>query len=275
MRNKPVPTCCPDDLGKLVPVSDGVLCRQCRRLFSPVDGIPELLPRQALEESSPESVQMNAYRAGFSARPERAWRRPLAVFLNRLGNGYLYHWAARALGNVSSGQPLTVLDAGCGDGTFGSYLAPRHSYTGIDFSTRPLVRAKRYNPATYFRADLQHLPFPNDTFDAVVSLQALQYLQRPAAVLAEIARVLKPGGALLLTVPNNESFKYRRQGIPAIQLQTFDRQSLPALLAGSFKEVRARTRGIWLPFPLIPVHAPGSYPVRWGLSWTVLATPRK
>jgi len=256
-------------------VPDGVLCRRCRRLFSTVDEILDLLPRQAGEASSPESVQLNAYRADFSTRPERAWRRPLAVFLNTLGNGYLYQWAARALGKLSNGRPLTVLDAACGDGTLGRYLSPRHSYTGIDFSTRPLARAKRYNPAAYFRADLNHLPFPNDSFDAILSLQALQYLPRPEAALTQIARVLKPGGALLLTVPNNESFKYRLQGIPTIQLQKFDRQSLPALLASDFRDVRVRTRGIWIPVPKLPVHVPGAYPMRWGLSWTVIAKPRK
>jgi SAM-dependent methyltransferase len=275
MINTPVSVCCPDDLGKLDPVSQGVLCLRCGRLFSSEDEIPELLPFQAFQESSAESVQMNAYRAGFSTRPERAWRRPLAVFLNGLGNGYLYRWAARALGNLSGVQPLTVLDAACGEGILGRYLSPRHAYTGIDFSTRLLTRAKRYNPASYFRADLHHLPFPNNTFDAVVSLQALQYLHRPQDALAQIARVLKPGGALLLTVPNNESFKYRLQGIPSVQLQRFDRQSLPALLAGSFQDARARTRGIWVPLPKLPLHAPGAYPVRWGLSWTVIARPRK
>jgi SAM-dependent methyltransferase len=240
-----------------------------------VDEVPELLPYQAFQESSGESVQMNAYRAGFSGRPERAWRRPLGVFLNRLGNGYLYNWAARTLENLSSGQSLTILDAACGEGILGRYLSPRHAYTGIDFSTRLLARAKRYNPAAYLRADLHHLPFPNDTFDAVVSLQALQYLHRPEDALAQIARVLKPGGALLLSVPNNESFKYRLQGIPSVQLQRFDRKSLPAMLAGSFQDARARSRGIWVPTPIFSVHVPGVYPARWGLSWTVIARPQK
>jgi SAM-dependent methyltransferase len=275
MINTPVPVCCPDDLGTLDRAPDGVVCRQCGRLFTSVDEISELLPYQTFQESSAESVQMNAYRAGFSTRPERPWRRPLAVFLNGLGNGYLYNWAARALGRFSAGRRLAVLDAACGDGTLGRYLSPRHAYTGIDFSTRLLARAKRYNPAAYLRADLHHLPFPTDTFDAVISLQALQYSHRPQDAMAQIARVIKPGGALLLTVPNNESFKYRLQGIPSIQLQRFDRQSLPAMLAGSFQDARARTRGIWVPIPIFPVHLPGVYPVRWGLSWTVIAGPQK
>lgn len=275
MMNVHISAVCPDDLGELGAVPEGVLCRRCNRLFPVVDGIPELLPREAWQESSAESIRMNAYQAGFSARTERAWRRSLAVFLNKLGNGYLYNWAARMLEESSKGHSQTVLDAACGDGSLRRYLADRHGYTGVDFSMRLLARAKRYRPGQYFRADLNHLPFPNATFDTVVSLQALQYLEHPETALAQVARVLKPDGRLVLTVPNNESFKYRFQGIPKIQLQTFERKTLPALLTHSFEILEARAQGLWLPIPMISAHIPGAYPARWGLSWTIVATPRK
>ena len=92
-------------------------------------------------------------------------------------------------------------------GSLRRYLSHKHFYVGVDFSTRLLARAKRYNPATYFRADLKHLPFLNATFDTVFSLQALQYLERPELVLAQIARVLKPDGRLVLTV-ESPAFNY-------------------------------------------------------------------
>jgi SAM-dependent methyltransferase len=266
---------CPDDLGELHAAAGGLQCSSCGRHFPSMGGILELLPREALQETSPEKSQLNSYRASFSNRPEKAWRHSLGMFLNLLGNGYLYSWAARTLESFASGQSFTMLDAACGDGILRRYLSGRHTYVGIDFSTRLLVRAQRYHPATYFQADLNHLPFPSATFDAVVSLQALQYLDRPEAALAEMARILKPAGKLLLTVPNDESFKYRRQGIPQIQLQRFNRERLPALLAPKFEVLDARTRGLWLPGPMISVHVPGGYPARWGLSWTVVAAPKK
>jgi SAM-dependent methyltransferase len=270
-----IPAVCPDDLGELDVVPGGVLCRRCSRLFPMVDEILELLPRVASLESSPEATQMNAYRATFSNRSERDWRRPFAVFMNTFGNGYLYAWAARALENLSNGRSQIVLDAACGEGSLRRYLPHKHFYIGVDFSTRVLARAKRYNTATYFRADLKHLPFLNATFDTVFSLQALQYLERPEVALAQIARVLKPDGRLVLTVPNNQSFKYRFQGIPGIQLQQFDGKTLPDALARSFDILESRTQGIWLPIPKIPVHVPGTYPATTGLSWTVVAKPRK
>jgi SAM-dependent methyltransferase len=266
---------CPDDLGALHEASTGLQCTLCGRRFPSVDGIVELLPCEALQEASPENSQLNAYRANFSNRPDSVWHHSLGVFIDLLGNRYLYSWAVRALERSAKGQSFAILDAGCGDGILRRFLSSRHSYVGMDFSSRPLSRAQRYNPATYFRADLNHLPFPSATFDAVLSFQALQYLDRPAVALAEMARVLKPAGKLFLTVPNDESFKYRRQGISRIQLQRFNRQSLSALLAPQFEVLQASTRGLWVPVPRISMHAPGVYPPRWGLSWTVVATPRK
>ena len=266
---------CPDDLGALHSAVAGLQCSLCGRRFPSVEGIVELLPREALQETSPENSQLHNYSASLSNRPDNAWRHSLGVFLNLLGNRYLYSWAVRALERLANDQSFTILDAACGDGILRRFLSTRHGYVGIDFSSRPLIRASRYHPASYFRADLNHLPFPSSTFDVVLSFQALQYLDRPEVALVEMARVLKPAGKLFLTVPNDESFKYRRQGIPRIQLQRFNRQSLPALLAPQFEGLQASTRGFWVPLPMISVHLPGVYRPSWGLSWTVVATPRK
>jgi len=266
---------CPDDLGELHDVEGGFQCALCQRHFPSVNGIAELLPREAHQEASAENSQLNAYSAGFSKRTDSAWRDYLGSCINLLGNGYLYSWAARTLEGIAGDQSLGILDAACGDGILRRYLPKRHHYVGIDFSARPLLRALRYNPAPYFRADLNHLPFAAETFDVVLSFQALQYLSRPEQALAQFARVLKPGGKLLLTVPNDESFKYRLQGIPKIQLQRFNRHNVPSLLARDFEVLNAKTRGLWVPTPFLSLHAPGVYPTRWGLSWSVVATPMK
>jgi SAM-dependent methyltransferase len=51
------------------------------------------------------------------------------------------------------------------------------------------------------RADAQQLPFRDETVDAVTSLAVLQLVPNPSATLAEIARVLKPGGRVAIMVP--------------------------------------------------------------------------
>lgn len=270
----PLPVC-PDDLAGLIREDGEFRCCQCRRRFPSVDGISHLMPQASLIEASPESRQLKAYAACFSNRPDHRWRQPLRVLVHKMGNGYVHSWATRTLEQIGKGRSLTLLDAGCGDGVLKGYLSKRHAYVGVDFSTRPLLRALRYRPATYFRADLNHLPFSNDSFDAVLSFQALQYVARPQAVLAQIARILKPRGTLLLTIPNDESIKYRLEGIPEFQSQRFDRKSVVGLLEECFEDLQIESQGIWIPFPLVSLHAPGAYSARWALSWTVVGTPRK
>jgi SAM-dependent methyltransferase len=270
----PLRPVCPDDLGTLEFSADRLRCRECGREFVSKSEVLEFLPKEILVESSTRGRLLNAYAKSFSDRREASWHRPLREFLNRLGNGYIYSWAALTIQEFSDRQPLSILDAGCGEGVLRQYLSSWQPYVGIDFSTRPLARAQRHYPDSYFRADLNQLPFRNETFDIVVSLQALQYLDRPDVALAEMARVLKSGGTLLLSVPNDECLKYQRQGISAIQLQRFSRQNLPELVEARFDILRIDSQGFWLPLPKLPIHVAGIYPARWGLSWTIVAKPK-
>lgn len=256
-------------------MDSGFLCSHCHRQFPLLNGIADLTPRELLDDSSPESIQHCAYRASFSNRPDRAWKQPLRSIIHKLGNGYLFSWAAKTIEEFAKGRSLAVLDAGCGDGVLKSRISERHTYVGVDFSARLLLRARRHNQGNYFRADLSHLPFSDNSFDVVVCLQAVQYLARPRTALAQMARILKREGKLLLTVPNAASVKYRMEGTPKIQLQHFDRKNIFSLLAENFEILRIQTQGVWIPFPMISLHIPGRYSARWGLSWTVIGTPRK
>jgi len=69
---------------------------------------------------------------------------------------------------------------------------------GVDVSEPMLARAVRAEAGPqvgFLRADAQRLPFRDETFDAVVSIAMLQLIPKPSAALAEMARVLRPGGA--------------------------------------------------------------------------------
>jgi len=267
---------CPDDLGQLKRTDHNFHCDQCGRNFPMPSGILELLPREVLQKSSSEYKQLATYNASFSDRTERKWHRPVRSLLHRMGNAYLYSWAATCLEGIAKDQSLVILDAGCGDGILRRYVSKRHAYVGIDFSRRPLLRAQYEPRSQYFLADLSHLPFPSKTFDVVLSFQALQYLETPAPALSQLARVLKPEGRLILTVPNADSFKYRLQGLPRLHVQKFDRKTVEDLLArADFEILQADTRGCWIPFPSLSVHMPGAYPRSWGLSWTIVAKRRE
>lgn len=261
---------CPDDRGSLTGVKDGLRCQSCGREFSATNAVWELLPNASRDRASPEGQRLESYRAGYSQRSDHAWLRFGRVLIAELGNAYLYVWAARMIETVAGGRPLRILDAACGDGMLWRHLSRRHDYVGSDFSLRPLVRASRNHPAEYFRVDLNRLPFASGSFDLVVSLQALQYLDRPERAVAEVRRVLRPGGHFILSVPNGGSFKYRRLGVPAIQRCSFRRETMAGLLAIGFHSLQLEARGFWLPLPGVSLHLPGRYSEPLGLSWTAV-----
>jgi SAM-dependent methyltransferase len=94
-----------------------------------------------------------------------------------------------------------VLDLGCGSGQF-MRIALCHSIeVGLDLSEGQLARAWASN--CYERlecADAAEMPFPPGLFGTVVSISALEHMRRPAAVVEEVFRVLRPGGLFVGTV---------------------------------------------------------------------------
>lgn len=93
-----------------------------------------------------------------------------------------------------------VLDAGCGTGGMLAHLGPRA--TGIDISEHALEHARRRGLTRVTRASVSALPFPDGSFDAVIALDVLYHRAVPdeSGALAEIARVVRPGGAVIIHV---------------------------------------------------------------------------
>jgi ubiquinone/menaquinone biosynthesis C-methylase UbiE len=90
--------------------------------------------------------------------------------------------------------PVALLREGAG--RWGAIL-------GLDLSWGMLHRARaklgQYGNVILVRYDARHLPFDDDTFDAVTCMESLEFMPRPLDVLAEMVRVLAPGGTLLVT----------------------------------------------------------------------------
>jgi SAM-dependent methyltransferase len=89
-----------------------------------------------------------------------------------------------------------VLDVGCGDRPY-EHMIPAGEYVGLEIDT-PENRARARADAYY---DGRRFPFEDGAFDAVLCNQVLEHVFEPEAFVGEIARVLKTGGRLLLTVP--------------------------------------------------------------------------
>ncbi|HEV3203590.1 MAG TPA: class I SAM-dependent methyltransferase [Gemmataceae bacterium] len=98
-----------------------------------------------------------------------------------------------------------ILDAGCGNGRYTQFLLhqadPDAFLTGFDYSQKMLERARNRlhsDRATQVAADLTRLPYADAGFDAIICGWVLEHLPDPRPGLQELARVLRPGGKLLL-----------------------------------------------------------------------------
>jgi SAM-dependent methyltransferase len=112
-------------------------------------------------------------------------------------------WHSLAVGLSGLLELGDVLDAGSGDGAAAGSLAPYcRSLTCIDTNPRMIEAARerlaRFGHVRTQVADLHELPFEARSFDAVLMFHTLTYAERPARALAECARVLRPGGRLVL-----------------------------------------------------------------------------
>ena len=107
----------------------------------------------------------------------------------------------RSLAGLEPQAPRDVLLLGVGTGLDLPHLPAQHCYTGLDLTTAMLRRTLPRAAGLQFSpllGDAQHLPFNNASFDVVVAHLILAVVPAPTLCLAEIERVLKPGGAVLI-----------------------------------------------------------------------------
>jgi SAM-dependent methyltransferase len=117
----------------------------------------------------------------------------------------------RVLANIAPGRRL--LNAGCGTGEFNHYLRHRfESSVGIDINAGDIATADGLNrdPNILFEvANLTSLPFEAGSFDAAICVDVLEHVGDAPGAVAELRRVLEPGGQLVVTVPHrNYPFFY-------------------------------------------------------------------
>ena len=96
------------------------------------------------------------------------------------------------------------LDVGCGDGRTSGLWLLNHgcSYEGVDVSAPAVAEAIGLGLQAQRIDDASTLPFADRSFDVVVCVEVLEHLFSPLEAVGEMARVLRPGGLLIVTVPN-------------------------------------------------------------------------
>ncbi len=113
-----------------------------------------------------------------------------------------------------------LLDAGCGDGLYLEAVGSRaRRLFGTDISERMLetaraTAARSGSEPELVQANLESLPFADGSFDVVLCTQVIEHLLAPGAGVDELARVLRPGGTLVLTTDSSRNLVTRVLNAP-------------------------------------------------------------
>ena len=172
----------------------------------------------------------------------------LVQYLNRV---YLRNITAL----VDRARPRRLLDVGCGEGVVLRHL-DRHlrsvTVVGLDVDGTGLRVAQSQNSVSLVQGSVYALPFASGSFDLVLCCEVLEHVERPAAALAELARV--SSDRVLLSVPNEPIWrmsnmargKYLRHfGNTTGHIQHWTRWAFLRLARGHLDPIEVRT---WLPF---------------------------
>lgn len=124
--------------------------------------------------------------------------------------------ASQMVSDCFSGEKLSVLDIGCGDGTLGKLLKDKlgdniHIF-GVDISEESIIHASKfYDKTLQFNAEKQDILslMGEEKFDVIISLEMLEHLFAPGSLLRSCKHLLRPEGFLIASFPNIAWWKYR------------------------------------------------------------------
>jgi SAM-dependent methyltransferase len=141
------------------------------------------------------------------------------------------------------GSPARLLDVGSADGPSVAWMQGDHQRFQIDLDPRGLT------PGTGVRASALALPFGSGTFDVVGAFDVIEHCEPEAQALAELARVLAPGGRLLASVPAYQ-WAWSDHDVRAGHYRRYTRRRLVAAVESAGLTVRRSTYAFAGVFPL-------------------------
>jgi SAM-dependent methyltransferase len=144
-----------------------------------------------------------------------------------------YHFASRWV------EGKRVLDLACGEGYGAALLARRAaSVTGVDVSQQAIDHAKRAYAklanAEFHVGSCTKIPAPDNSFDVAVSFETIEHIREQEEFLAELARVVKPDGILVISCPNKAEYTDKRGTQNEFHLKELYREEFGELVRRRF-----------------------------------------
>ncbi len=194
--------CCPNCRGSIQipdPVEEFV-CNQCSFLIRMVDSIPILIKDIQFIEKTIQLEKQKGKTDWYEGLQSKQWEGPYRHHLKKRReylDGIIMQYSA-------DHSPRIALDLGCGDGNnlrwLGQYVP--HLYAS-DYNLTRLRRAAQISRGIrLFMADITDYPVDDNSFDIIFFNHVLEHIREDETALAEVYRVLRPGGLLILGVPN-------------------------------------------------------------------------
>lgn len=126
-----------------------------------------------------------------------------------------------------------IVDFGCGSGAFLKALQGKryHSLVGIDINPPADVPDIDFIQADF---DSLQLDIPDSSVDLIIAIEVIEHIENIGVVMAELSRVLKPGGKIFITTPNVHSLEARIRYLITGELRQFDAKGDPTHITPIF-----------------------------------------
>lgn len=179
-----------------------IACPHCGFAIENEGGIPLLVRDRAVIDATIAEARSLGRETWYTKAQLGQWTGPYRHHMQKRKQwveGVLHAWRSRR-----GADPAIGLDLGCGDGTNLGWLASHFtSFYGSDYNLLRLLRALKLGTrARLFMADIGAYPASDDSFDVIFFNHVLEHIPDDVAALREVRRILKPGGLLILGVPN-------------------------------------------------------------------------
>ena len=179
--------------GPLRARESGLVCPGCGRAYPVVENIPIMMETGAEAEAWQDYFRCRAATLGDSESANSYFNlRSFRIVKDNL------------LKIVGQPQGLLILDIGCGTGHFSRSLAEANRLVGVDISFEMASFARRKGLATV-QSTGKKLPFAAETFALVIANNVIQSFTEGGPFVAEAARILRPGGRLILSATNGRN----------------------------------------------------------------------
>ena len=182
-------------------ISADTSCRECQFTIPAIEGVPLLVKDLRVIERTIEKAKRASRDDWFQAPQINQWSGPYRhhVLKRKLYvEGVLSTYISRCKGDVIG------LDLGCGDGANIEWLSQH--FTALYASDYNLVRLRRarhrHGAEMVYMADILDYPAIDNTFSVIYFNHVLEHIPNDSRALAEVYRILKPGGRVVLGVPN-------------------------------------------------------------------------